>query len=385
MKTELNELVVGLGWNGEQDVDLDISAIMLEKDGKLNSSSDLIFYGNLKHSSGCLKHTGDKSKGNGDNDAEQIIVAPNLIPDYIQRIIFVVTVYDEEGNTNFNDVKDAYIRITDQVEEPTRYNLGEKFPDVSAAVVCEMFKNTDSKWEYSINGKAYPAGVISLFSDYGLDVSEEKQKDAEAYKKTLHSAPPEVELSVGQHLILKKPSANAENSIIVNLNWNNGVDNASLKGNETVDLDLACLYELKNGERGVVQALGNSFGSLVKPPFIELDGDDKTGESYYGETISISNAHLDDIKRILIFVSIYDGAENWQDVNGVVTIVCAENPKITINMDEYDKGSKLCAVALVENDNANMLSMEKVVEFFDTRNEMAKAFEWNVVLNDGTK
>ena len=43
-----------------------------------------------------------------------------------------------------------------------------------------------------------------------------------------------------------------------------------------VDLDLGCLYELADGRKGVVQALGGAFGSLNSAPWIFLDGDDRS-------------------------------------------------------------------------------------------------------------
>ncbi|GAA3195921.1 hypothetical protein GCM10020255_097920 [Rhodococcus baikonurensis] len=57
----------------------------------------------------------------------------------------------------------------------------------------------------------------------------------------------------------------------VNLNWSQGAPPKKTgflaklagAGSGAVDLDLGCLYELADGSKGVVQALGNSFGSLT--------------------------------------------------------------------------------------------------------------------------
>ncbi len=45
--------------------------------------------------------------------------------------------------------------------------------------------------------------------------------------------------------------------------------------------------ELRDGSKGVVQALGNSFGSLQQPPFIALDGDDRSGSVSGGPSLGI--------------------------------------------------------------------------------------------------
>jgi tellurite resistance protein TerA len=60
----------------------------------------------------------------------------------------------------------------------------------------------------------------------------------------------------------------------VNLNWDARPPAPAKRGmlarlappQRGIDLDLGCLYELNDGRKGVVQALGNSFGSLDKAP-----------------------------------------------------------------------------------------------------------------------
>ncbi|MFP3428111.1 tellurium resistance protein TerA, partial [Pseudoalteromonas sp. SIMBA_162] len=61
-------------------------------------------------------------------------------------------------------------------------------------------------------------------------------------------------------------------------------------GNSAIDLDLGCMYKLKNGKGGVVQALGNAFGNLEREPYIHLDGDDRSGQSSGGENLYL-NGH----------------------------------------------------------------------------------------------
>ena len=97
-----------------------------------------------------------------------------------------------------------------------------------------------------------------------------------------------INLQKGQKVSLKKNVPTGLGEILVNLNWNSKQRKkgflASLFGSDSaIDLDLGCLYELKNGQKGAVQALGNAFGSLDKPPFVSLDGDDRTGDVAGGE------------------------------------------------------------------------------------------------------
>lgn len=60
----------------------------------------------------------------------------------------------------------------------------------------------------------------------------------------------------------------------VNLNWQvrkqftgwGSKLGRAIANHADLDLDLCALYELTDGRKGVVQALGNAFGALGQPP-----------------------------------------------------------------------------------------------------------------------
>lgn len=187
-----------------------------------------------------------------------------------------------------------------------------------------------------------------------------------------------VELRKGQKVCLEK-SAAASGEILINLNWTQKKRGFFSRNIAPVDLDLGCLFELKNGAKGCVQALGRNFGSLSQPPYIALDGDDRTGTSIGGENLRVNGAMISQIKRILIYTFIYDGAVNWKEADGIVTVKCQRSSAqdIIVRMDEYSTTQKMCAIALLENQN-DTFSMEKIVRFFDGHKEMDMAFGWNL-------
>ncbi len=83
-----------------------------------------------------------------------------------------------------------------------------------------------------------------------------------------------INLQKGQKIDLRKTSAAGLGEILVNLNWNSTPIAPVQRGflaslfstpQNGIDLDLGCLYELKDGKKGAVQALGNSFGLLQSP------------------------------------------------------------------------------------------------------------------------
>ncbi|UYF94762.1 tellurium resistance protein [Rhodococcus aetherivorans] len=182
----------------------------------------------------------------------------------------------------------------------------------------------------------------------------------------------------------------------VNLNWSQGGSPAprkqgflaKLTGGATgrgVDLDLACLYELADGSKGVVQALGNSFGALEKPPFIALDGDDRTGAVSGGETMRIDLGQPERFRRILIFAMIYEGAPNWAAVDGVVTLTPPSGPQIEVRLDSPNNGARICAIAMLQN-TGREISVSRLVEYVDgSQSDLDRAYGWGMNWAPGRK
>lgn len=191
-----------------------------------------------------------------------------------------------------------------------------------------------------------------------------------------------VELKKGQKVNLKKKVSVGE--ILINLNWDQP-KKRFLFTPKPIDLDLGCLYELKNGRKGTVQALGNAFGNLNAEPWIALDGDDRTGANAEGENLRINGAKIAEIKRVLVYTFIYEGATNWQTANGVVTVRYPGNEDIIVRMDEYNNARRMCAIALLENDGGDGFTVEKQVAFFDAHPQMDNAYSWGLRWVPGRK
>ena len=73
----LKNVMVGLGWDvnafdSGADFDLDAAAFMVDSNGKCPTEKEFVFYGNLEHPSGAIKHMGDNRTGDGEGDDEQI-------------------------------------------------------------------------------------------------------------------------------------------------------------------------------------------------------------------------------------------------------------------------------------------------------------------------
>ena len=176
-KPSIKHLLVGLGWDVNAfdgaDFDLDASAFMVGANGKCPTEQEFIFYGNLKHSSGAVESMGDNRTGSGDGDDEQIKIDLSLIPAEIEKVAFVVTIYEAEARRqNFGQVSNAYIRVVDEQTgtELIRYDLGEDFSIETAIVVGELYRH-GGEWKFNAIGSGFQGGLAALCGHYGIEVA----------------------------------------------------------------------------------------------------------------------------------------------------------------------------------------------------------------------
>ncbi len=162
----LKTLVVGLGWDEaprgfslfskHEDIDCDASAIMINSStGKLMGAADVVYFGNLNHRSGSVRHCGDNLTGAGEGDDEQIIVELTKVPQEFGRIIFVVNIYQaRERKQHFNMIKNAFIRVVDADtrQELCRYNLSENYEGKTAMIFGEVYRH-NGEWKFSAVGE----------------------------------------------------------------------------------------------------------------------------------------------------------------------------------------------------------------------------------------
>lgn len=176
----------------------------------------------------------------------------------------------------------------------------------------------------------------------------------------------------------------------VNLNWvqNPGGKQSAWKallgGSSAIDLDLGCLVEMQNGDVGVIQALGNSFGGLHQAPYIMLDKDDRSGSSTDGENLFINLEHFSEIKRILIYSFIYEGVPSWEKAQAVVTVHPVGGAPIEVKLDETKPGLSMCGIVVIENDGGNV-RIQRIVQYFNGHETLDRAFGFGLNWVAGSK
>ena len=153
--------------------------------------------------------------------------------------------------------------------------------------------------------------------------------------------------------------------------------------NQGVDLDLGAFIRLQNGNRDCIQALGNRFGDLQRPPYIRLRGDDRTGAVAEGEWLDVNGSHWADIAEILVFTFIYDGAANWDATDGIVTLH-VQGQQIETRLTGGDPRHRMCAIARLINEHGS-IRVERINRYFGDHRSMDKAFGWGFQWTPGRK
>lgn len=185
---DLSMVTIGLGWNVREksggwlsrlltkDYDLDAVAILLDSNGKLRNpgnkrilvGADIIFFNNLKHSSGAIYHTGDNLTGGSGSDDEQIVVNLNVLDRVYDKIVFWACIYKAKSRKqHFGMVKNAYIRAVDaNGKEIARYDLSDdpKYENKGSMTFGEVYRS-GGDWKFKALGDAFETSRI-------IDVSE---------------------------------------------------------------------------------------------------------------------------------------------------------------------------------------------------------------------
>jgi tellurite resistance protein TerA len=152
-----------------------------------------------------------------------------------------------------------------------------------------------------------------------------------------------------------------------------------------IDLDLGLLYELQDGHRGAIQAFGNLMGHYNEPPFMSLSGDERTGDATGDdEFIHVNGPQWSKIKRLLVYVYIYQGALDWGQVRPQIHIRIPGQKPMVVTLSSHQKGLGVCAIAGLENVRDGV-RVTNYTEYFPGHNEMDRAFGFGLEWADGAK
>lgn len=378
------QLRVDISYTPAPGADIDISAFALTTSGKVRGDGDMCFYGQTSILGGAVQLTAN-SAGRAEFTVDLSRVDPA-----VEKVALTATIY--ENKATFDRVSTLSLALTGGIEAqiPT-HGMNE------TALILGEFYLRQGAWKFRCVAQGFAGGLGPLAKHFGVEIAAPPSAPAPtpAAPPQVPPAPPKPTISLSKvtldksrsSISLDKPAAGF-GEIKVNLNWNQGGSGGVLGGifgkSKSVDLDVGCLFELQDGYKGVVQALGEAFGDLNDEPYIQLMGDDRTGSVAGGEWMHINGRQWSEIKRILVFAFIYEGAPNWKATDGVVTIFIPGQPEIEVRLNEEGGRYGMCAIALLENVNG-AVKVSRRVDFHCGHQDMDKAYGWGMRWTAGSK
>ena len=174
----LHRVRVCIGWEApEQDqgfpVDLDGSAFLLGRDGRVRRDTDFVFYNNLETDGGVVRHHGDNTTGEGTGDRETIDINLESLHFDIEKVAFSVSIHNaEERQQNFGLVRDAYIRVLnlDTKVELARHDLTQGAATDNAYVFGELYR-VGMGWKFKAVGEGSNGGLYKVARDFNVNVA----------------------------------------------------------------------------------------------------------------------------------------------------------------------------------------------------------------------
>lgn len=361
---------------------LDITAYLLdEKTGKVRGDADMLFYGQL--------HTPNRAVVLETGQGQTVLrVNSKILDEAIGKIAVCATI---DGAETLSEIQQLSMQLSSAAQTVARAEESAKQRSEAALILAEIYRY-QGKWKCRWVMQGFNGGLQALAEHFGVEIADSPA--AAPQPATPAPVPPRINLAkitLDKHnssIRLEKESGTAFGRISVNLNWHQGPQKqgflARLTGGGGIDLDLGAMVRLRNGGIDLVQALGNTFGYLDRPPFIRLQGDDRTGASRDGEWLYINGKHWQEIEQVVIYCFIYDGVPNWAATDGVVRIEVPEQPPIEVRMTEGSNRLGMCAVAELRNQGGN-IQVRRVMQYFSGHKALDKHFGFGFSWTTGRK
>ena len=352
----------------------DISSFRLYDSGKVRGDADMVFYGQKQNDDSTIQMISD-----GSNSA--FTVDLSRMRSDVQRIAFTATA---EQNAQITSLRSLEIQVEVNGQPVVRGPVELQGRSEAALILGELYRR-NQEWKFRFISQGFNGGLQPLAEHFGVDIDN----SAPAPAPTPTPAAPPVRLSKVS-LTKEAPRVNLAKKdnfglIKVNLDWNQGKKKTGLFGRTSgIDLDLGAFVKTRNGNRDVIQALGERFGAMNRSPYVELQGDDRTGEVAGGEWLHISGQHWQELEEVLIFAFIYQGTPSWENTDGVVTIHIPGQGPIETCLTEGNNRQGMCAIARLSNINGS-IEVERINRYFSGHKELDNAFGWGFSWGRGSK
>ncbi|MFE6666132.1 VWA domain-containing protein [Streptomyces sp. NPDC057697] len=153
-----------LDWSAGAGVpDVDASALLLTRGGRVRSDDDFVFYNQPRHASGAVRHLGKRP------GSDSLEVRLGELGADIERVALCASA---DGGT-FGRVPGLRLRLLDPDSgaELARFDIAAATE--TALIGGELYRR-DGGWKFRAVGQGYASGLAGLATDFGISVDEEQ-------------------------------------------------------------------------------------------------------------------------------------------------------------------------------------------------------------------
>ncbi len=366
---------IGITLAFTQSIIIDISCFGVDAKNQLSDDKYMIFYNQKRSPCGGLSIVSDNTL-----NKQTFQVDLKKLPQHIQKIVFTAAI---DGSKTMKLLTNGEINITDNKGKAAEFKFDStNLNQEKALIIAELYLK--GQWRFAAVAQGFNEGLSALLKYFG------GQEIGEKSSPPFQSPPlPTTKISLSKVTLKKKGDKKSinlqksdKNLIHVNLNWDapEAKKFSFFASNDAdPDLDLGCMFRLKDGKMGVIQPLGNNFGSEHQPPYILLDKDDRSGTSVTGENLTIYKPELIDF--VMIFAMIYEGAKNFTTVNGRIMVTDQKNNQVYIKLDSPDPKYTFCSACSFKNTGTTLDITKEELYFPSHReadNHFGFGFRWTV-------
>jgi tellurite resistance protein TerA len=370
----------------QQQLQPDFAAYLLaQHTGKVRGDDDMVFYGQTQNRNGSVKWSVQAKRN-------RFFLALNQLDSSVAKVAICLSL---ESPHTLNDIDHLQIELQAEAQRIATARIEGHGRSEAALIIGEFYRH-QGRWKFRLVAQGFNGGLKPLSEFFGVDI----QADVAAGQSQDNTAenrivPRNINLSkitldkLNSSINLKK-QASGFGEIKINLNWNRQNHPVQpsgffkkLRPQPSIDLDLGCLYEMQDGSKSVVQALGNCFGEFTGFPYIQLSADDRTGAISDGEWLRINGQHWSKIRRVIIFAFIYQGAPNWAQTDAQITLYVPDQAPIEIGLTE-GQPFRMCGIAALSNHEGSIL-VQRHVQYLKGHRELDQAFDFGLRWQAGSK
>lgn len=171
------KFTIGLGWEAApidgQDVDLDVSAFMLQGTSpmKLQAMEHAIYFNNMNSACGSVRLSGDSRDGkNGDID-EEVYVDVTKIPENVNAVAIYINIF--KPAITFSKVQKAKAVVSNQDGKVlARFDMSSQLTDENSLLVG-VIKRNGRAWDFIAKGEGYLItdlnSIVAALNKEGLE------------------------------------------------------------------------------------------------------------------------------------------------------------------------------------------------------------------------